>query len=99
MQPQPEEGWKSATSSGLEIQPCPFSCVFSEMIVDGGGVSFLSQDGCAERCMETSFVGMHFFNRETCSKVKNNTDTCPLLFISTLVNIFCDMTKWSILYS
>lgn len=70
MQPQLEEGWKSATSSGLEIQPCAFLYVFSEMIVDGGGVSFLSQDGYTERCMETSFVGMHFLTGRLVVKLR-----------------------------
>lgn len=51
---------------------------FSEVIVDDGAVSFLSQD--SERCRECTFIGLSFFfNRETGSKVKNNKDICPVI--------------------
>lgn len=58
---------------------CISLSVFSEVIVDDGGVSFLSQDGYSERCRECTFIGMHFLNRETCSKVKNDKDICLII--------------------
>lgn len=39
---------------------CISLSVFSEVIDDDGGVSFLSQEGCNERYMECTFLGMHF---------------------------------------
>lgn len=76
---------------------CISLSVCSEAIVDDGGVSFLSQDGCSERCLELFLSWNAFFNRKTCRKVKNDNDICPLLTVCMLVNIFLDITKWSIL--
>ena len=65
---------------------------FSEVAVDGG-VRFVSQDGCSEKCAELSFCGC-VFNREACKELGI---VVSIFDISMLVYVFSDINKLHIL--